>query len=329
MDQLRWGLIGCGDVARKRVARAIQDEPRSKLVAACRRDKTKLSQFCDEFEIEHAHTNSDELIGNSAVDAVYIATPVSQHLPQTVASARAGKHVLVEKPMAMSVGECNEMIDACHDAGVKLSVAYYRRFYPLVHRIQQLVQEGEIGKPMAVSAVTATSLAMKPGQDGYWRVIPEDGGGGSLMDIGSHRINVFLHLFGEIAHVKAICETVVADYDAEDSALLLMKFQNGLVGTLQCFFGSSVDPDEFVVVGTHGRLVARPLNGDELLVETSGGKRTERHPPADNLCGPLVSDFVSAILDNRQPTVTGEEGRAANDVMARAYVEAKSSNRRR
>jgi len=322
MDRIRWGLIGCGDVSRKRAAQAILDEPRSELVAACRRDEADLQKFCETFGIDRAYTNADQLLADADIDTVYIATPVREHKPQTLVAARSGKHVLIEKPMAMTVAECDEMIAACRAADVKLGVAYYRRFYPMVHRMQELLLNGAIGTPLAVSAVTATPLAMQPGEEGYWRVIPDAGGGGALMDIGSHRINIFLHLFGEIADVKALCETVAADYEAEDTALLLLKFQSGVTGTLQCHFGCD-DPDEFAVMGTRGRLLARPLNGDELIVETGDERRIERHPPAENFCGPLVADFVSAILEDREPTVTGEEGRATNVVMERAYANAR------
>lgn len=325
MSPIHWGLIGCGDVARKRVARAIQDEPRSRLVAACRRDREKLDEFCDRFDVERRYADAEELVADPKIDAVYIATPVREHCPQTLAAARSGKHVLVEKPMAISVTECDQMIGVCREAGVKLGVAYYRRFYPVVHRIEELLAAGAIGTPLAVSAVTSTRLALQPGQQGYWRVIPEDGGGGALMDIGSHRINVFLYLFGKVTSVKALCETVAADFDAEDTAVLLLSFQRGLLGTLQCHFGAPVDPDEFAVIGTRGRLSARPLNGDTLAVETESDQRTERHPPAENLCDPLVADFVSAILEDREPTVTGEEGRSTNDVMERAYADARPS----
>ncbi len=324
MHQIRWGLIGCGDVARKRVAQAILDEPRSRLIAACRRDKTKLHDFCNSFGVERAYTTADELIADADIDAVYIATPVREHLPQTLAAARAGRHVLVEKPMALAVSECDQMIASCHEARVKLGVAYYRRFYPVVFRIQELLQAGEIGTPMAVSAVTASRLAMQPGEDGYWRVNLDEGGGGALMDIGSHRINVFLHLFGEVAEVKALCDRVAANYEAEDTALLLLRFHSGQVGTLQCHFGSIADPDELTILGTRGRLVTKPFNGGVLSIEANGRTRTESHPPADNLCAPLVIDFVSAVLEDREPTVTGEEGREANLIMERAYADANS-----
>ncbi len=330
---LKWGLIGCGDVARKRVAQAIQQEPHSQLVAACRRDQTKLQEFCQAFQVPRSYPSHEELLADSEIDVVYIATPVCEHLPQTLASAQAGKHVLVEKPMAMTTAECDQMIAACQERGVKLSVAYYRRFYPLIRRIKNLMAAGEIGKPLAASAVTATSLNAGEfnagefnagelnagGQQPNWRVVLEQGGGGALMDIGSHRINVLLHLFGPAVEVQAFVENVASDYQAEDSATLLLKFQSGLVATLQCHFGSTVDPDELSILGTRGRLIARPLNGDELIVQRDQLQHTEIHPPAPNLCAPLVADFASAILEDRDPIISGHEGRTTNAVIEQAY----------
>ncbi len=324
---IRWGIIGCGDVARRRVANAVITNPNSELVAVCRRDEAKLRQFCDEFEITRSYTDADQLICDPELDAVYVATPVNLHLPQTIAAARAGKHVLVEKPMAMTVGECDEMIDVCRRQNVKLGVAYYRRYYPVVEHIKQLIESGEIGDVLSVSVATAAAFAMTPEDDGYWRVIPEQGGGGALMDIGSHRINLLLYLFGNIADVRCFAGTVAADYESEDSASLVMQFHNGIHGSLQCFFGCPVDPDEFTVIGTKGRLRSAPLNGGSLTIELSAQTRNELHPPNENFNVPLIADFVEAIENDREPLVSGEDGRDVNVVMARAYDECASRRR--
>lgn len=328
MSTINWGLVGCGDVARKRVAQAICAEPRSRLLAASRRSPEQLRQFCETFAVERSYTDAGELWADPDIDAVYIATPVHEHLPQTLAAARAGKHVLVEKPMAMTAAECDAMIAACRAAGVRLGIAYYRRFYPLVHRIQALIRTGTIGTPMAVAAVTSTSLpphasevAAAVVQEPCWRVIPSQGGGGALMDIGSHRLNLFLHLFGPARQVKACTAAMAADFEVDDTAVLLVQFESGVVGTLQCHFRSGPDPDELTIMGSHGRLVARPLNGDQLIIETGQDRRVEVHPPASNFNAPLIADFVSAVLDRREPTVNGEEGKLTNEVMERAYAD--------
>jgi predicted dehydrogenase len=119
--------------------------------------------------------------------------------------------------------------------------------------------------------------------------------------------------------VKAFCGTVAAPYEAEDSALVQVRFQSGMFGSLECFFGTAVGLDEFAVLGTEGRLVANPLNGDELVVRIGSERRLETHPLPKNLHSPLIADFVAAIHDNREPLISGVEGRKTNEVMEKAY----------
>lgn len=316
---IRWGIIGCGDVARRRVAQAIQQEPRSELVAVNRRDETKLRDFARDFNVPQSFTSADALIASPDIDAVYIATPVNLHRPQTLAAAAAGKHVLVEKPMAMSVAECDGMIAACAERDVRLGVAFYRPFYPVVHRMRALIDAGEIGRVLSVSAVTATPFAITPDDDGYWRVVPEQGGGGAMMDIGSHRLDLFVQLFGPVSSVKAFCSTVAAEYNADDAVAAVLQFESGLLGSLQCYFGANTDPDEFAILGTAGRLVSRPLNGGELIIERGAERSVESHPPASNFNAPLIADFVTAILGHRPPLIPGEQGREVNRLMELAY----------
>jgi len=316
---IRWGILGCGDVARRRVAGAIAKDPGSRLVAACRRNAEALEEFCNDFGVPRGYTDEADLIGDADIDAVYIATPVDRHLGQTLACAAAGKHVLCEKPMAMSVEECDRMIAACLEAGVTLGLAYYRRFYPVLDRIRDVIAEGRIGRVFSITAVTATPFEFRDGEDGYWRVVLEEGGGGALMDVGSHRLNLFLDLLGPITDVSGYCDTIAGDFSADDAAVLCVRFASGALGSLQCYFGVPVDPDEFVVVGTGGRLVATPLNSGQLMIETAEGIETESHPPAANFNLPLVTDFVEAIAEGRMPRVSGHEGRATNEVIARGY----------
>jgi len=316
---IRWGIIGCGDVARKRVAAAIQQETGSELVAVNRRDQAKLREFRDDFNVPQAFESASDLIASPDIDAVYIATPVNLHRPQTLAAAAAGKHVLVEKPMAMSVAECDEMIAACSEHDVRLGVAFYRPFYPVVRRMRELVEAGNIGRVLSVSAVTSTPFALSPDEDGYWRVIPEQGGGGALMDIGSHRLDLFLQLFGPVRGIKAFCSTVAANYDADDAVTAVLQFESGVLGSLQCYFGANTDPDEFAILGTTGRLVSRPLNAGELVIERRSEQTVESHPPDSNFNAPLIADFVSAILEQQPSQIPGEQGREVNRLMELAY----------
>lgn len=321
MNEIGWGIIGCGDVARKRVAAAIQADPNSRLIAACRRDQAKLADFCSQFNVEHAYQSAADLINNTDIGAVYIATPVSEHVGQTLLAAKAGKHVLVEKPMASTIDECKQMIDQCQRQSVTLGVAYYRRFYPVMDRIEELLKANEIGAPLSVSVVTGTPI-MQPTDEGYWRSDPQLAGGGALMDIGSHRLNLLIHLFGKISSVKGHCSNIDVSYKAENVASVAVQFESGVLANVLTMFGTPSDPDEFTIIGTKGRLTCTPLNGGELKIQVGAEIRTESLPPADNFNAPLITDFVAAIHEKRDPKVSGKEGLDTNDLMERAYIDA-------
>jgi len=122
---IRWGLIGCGDIARKRVAPALREHPNCELLSVSRTRFDQVEQFANEFGARRWYADWKELIADEEIDAVYIATPVHLHAAQAIAAAEGGKHVLCEKPMAMTVAECDEMIAACSENNVHLGVPYY------------------------------------------------------------------------------------------------------------------------------------------------------------------------------------------------------------
>src|SRR2546429_9859202 len=148
MKKLTWGLIGCGDIARKRVAPALRDLEGCEFIAVSREREDLTEAFAKEFGAKRWYGTWQDLLKDEEIDAVYIATPVHLHAQQTIAAAEAGKHVLCEKPLAMNVRECDQIIDACQSHNVKLGVAYYRHFYPVVERIKAIIKHGEIGTPV-------------------------------------------------------------------------------------------------------------------------------------------------------------------------------------
>ena len=315
---IRWGLIGAGDIANKRVASAIQNDPNSDLVAVCRRSKRDLHEFADRFSIANRYTDVKQLLSLKELDAVYIATPVDCHCPQTIAAAQAGRHVLVEKPMALDPDQCQEMIDTCERVGVLLGVAYYRRFYPIVARIQSLIESGRLGRVLSIACVTGNTNRFKSDD---WRVIRECGGGGPLMDIGSHRLDLFLHLMGDVESVKASF-VPSPDYQAEQAATLLVQFNSGVQGVLQCYFGTVNTPDRLEIIGTDGRITVDDLNGNEMLLVTANGPTHESHPPASNLHAPLVEDFSASLVHGGLPTISGPIGKHTSELIHLAYHDA-------
>ena len=143
------------------------------------------------------------------------------------------------------------------------------------------------------------------------------------MDIGSHRIDLFLDLFGEITDAKAYCATLDADYAAESQASLITQFSSGRHGLLQCYFGSHAGLDDLEIVGTQGKLRSPNLNRGELAIRTKGQETVESHSPWPNFNTPLIADFVNAIQRDTLPCVRGEIGRMTNWVMQRAYENAR------
>ena len=145
---VKWLGIGIGDIARKRVLPAILREPRSELYGLLTRDPSKAQAYAG----ARVFTTLDAALRDPAVDAVYVASPVALHTPQTIASLRAGKHVLGEKPAAMTYAEAESMLSAARASGRLWGVAYYRRLYPKLTRTRQLIAEGAIGKPVLAEA---------------------------------------------------------------------------------------------------------------------------------------------------------------------------------
>src|SRR6476659_1861289 len=148
MKKLGWGLIGCGDIARKRIAPALRDLDSGDLIAVSRARPELAKAFAEEFGARKWFDSWQELLSDSEVEAVYIATPVHLHAEQTIAAAEAGKQVLCEKPMALKPDECDRMIAACRANKVTLGGAYYRHFYPVIERTKEIIQSGEIGEPV-------------------------------------------------------------------------------------------------------------------------------------------------------------------------------------
>ena len=309
MAKLRWGLIGCGDISRKRVAPALIELETCELVAVNRERADLAESFAREFGARSWYGNWRGLIADAAVDAVYIATPVYLHAEQTIAAAEAGKHVLCEKPMAMDTAECDRMIAACQANGVKLGIAYYRHFYPVVQRVKELIAAGEIGKPIVAQINAFERFNPQPGEDRHWLLEKSKAGGGPMMDFGCHRIEVLMNLFGQIRRTKSLTGRALFDREVEDTSVASFEFDSGLQAVLTVTHASFESQDTLDIFGSEGSLHIPALNRGELRVKTSAGERTEQHLAHSNIHLPLIEDFALTVIENREPKVGGAIGR--------------------
>ncbi len=308
MKKLRWGLIGCGDISRKRVAPALRDIPECELVAVSRARADLAEAFAKEFGAKRWYDDWRDLIADDEIEAVYIATPVYLHAEQADAAAEAEKHVLFEKPMAMTPDECERMIAACDFNGVALGVAYYRRFYPVIRRVKEIIASGEIGKPVIAQINAFERFNPSPGDDRYWLLEKEKSGGGPMMDFGCHRIEVLLNLFGPIERIACVIGRATFDREVEDTCVAAFEFESGTQASLAVTHAAFESRDTLDIFCSEGSMRIPVLNRGDLRVVTAVGERTESHPPHTNIHQPLIEDFTRAVLDDREPEVGGETG---------------------
>ena len=298
---LNWLVIGIGDITRKRVLPAILAQPRSRLYALLTRDPRKAEAYPGAL----AFTDLAEALRNPQIDAVYVATPVALHAEQTIASLRAGKHVLCEKPVALNFTQAESMAAAAREASRLLGIAYYRRLYPKLIRAKQLIAEGAIGQPVLVEANYHGWLESP---DRGWLKDPALAGGGPLYDTGSHRIDACNFLFGRPLGATGLLSNALHQLAVEDSATTLIEYAGGIHAVVDVRWNSRITRDQFRIIGVDGELNLDSLNGPALRVlDAEGHLREEQIPPHANVHYPLVENFVSAVLDGIPLACPGDE----------------------
>ncbi len=322
--KLRWGVTGCGDIVHKAVAPAILEQQNSELAAFHSRSKSRAQEYARTHGAPRAYDNYEELLADEGIDAVYIATEVHRHAPLAIAAAQAGKHVLCEKPLALTVAEGQEVVRTCREQGVALAVAYYRRFHPKFIKMKELIEDGAIGQPIA-ARVMYTSLYDPPAEDPKrWRIVAAQSGGGPTMDVGSHRLDMLCFLFGQPLEAASFAATLTMNYDVEDSLTMIVRFEGGLQASCHFNWNIPVVRDNFEVLGSKGAMIASRFVGPGLLVAGSGMDIRHELPPPPNSHLGLLDDFATNVLAGRDPSYPGEEGLKASQIIEAAYESAKT-----
>jgi 1,5-anhydro-D-fructose reductase (1,5-anhydro-D-mannitol-forming) len=287
---LNWIVIGIGDISIRRVIPAIQAERRSRLYGLVTSHPAKAAPYQ-----ARVWTSLEEALSDPAVEAevqaVYVATPVFLHAPQTIQSLGAGKHVLCEKPMAMNEAEARSMVETAAESGLQLGAAYYRRAYPKVQRAKQLLESGVIGQPV-LAELTCHEWRDEEGSHRSWLIDPALAGGGPLYDIASHRIDVANFFFGQPERATGFLSNAVQYYKVEDNATVMIDYAGGARAMVDVRWHSKPRRDECRIRGTDGEMELSPLNGPELIYP--GGR--ESMPVAANVHLPLIENFVDAVV---------------------------------
>ena len=338
-DKVKWGVIGSGGIARRRtIPEGIVAADNSELVFVYDIASAVNAEVAKEFRATAVDSVETLLAGD--IDAVYVATPLNVHCEQVIACAKAGKHVLCEKPLGMNVAEAETMIDACNSAGVLLGTGLGKRFVAQHQALLEMINDGKLGK---LTYGRAQLSCWYPPMDGAWRQIPAQGGGGSLMDMGSHCIDMLEMLFGKLKKVSCFINNTVHDYEPEDSAIVSLFFENGAMATVDAFF---CIPDEsskniLEVYGSKGSVLARETLGQDdhgemvaYLKEDDGGYNAQQGrsevggiviaPQPVNPFMAEVEEFAAAITEGRKPCNGYDIGLQSQKVMAACYESAKT-----
>lgn len=336
-EKIKWGVIGSGGIARRRtIPEGIATADNAELVVVHSRTTGANAEVAKTFGAQAA-ASIDELL-RSDIGAVYIATPVHAHLEQTVACAQAGKHVLCEKPFGLTVAEAEAMAAACASAGVKLGAGFMMRFHAQHRAALHLIEQGKLGRPVFARAQLS---CWYPPIDDAWRQDHALGGGGSLVDLGGHCIDLLEMFFGPVEAVSCATNRTIHDYPVEDSAVATLRFQNGALGMVDAFF---CIPDEcsrnvLELYGSQGSILAAGTIGQgdrgemvARLQESATGydARQTRSPAIAQPVNPSpinvyraeIEEFSQSILERRESTNDAGAGLRSQRVLAALYKSA-------
>ncbi len=311
---IHWGIVGAGDIAERQVAPAIRDTPGHRLVAVMRRTMDGARDFAARHQAERAYDNVRDLLSDPDVNAVYLGTPPHVHMEETLQAAEAGKHVLCEKPMALTSAECRAMIDACSGAGVQLAICYYQRFNSRHQQIKRWLETGAIGKPTAALVNFAYRYRAK---EALWRHDPKISGGGPMMDLGVHCLDLLTWLCGPVTDVQAIVDSMDPASRVEDTATMLLRLESGMQAVITTHWTvQGFEPEQFnrlEIHGTEGSILAAPT----FSKDSSGALRLyrpdgiENHSVAPGGARPhigLLEAFGRAVEQGGPSPIPGEAG---------------------
>ncbi len=323
MSVLRWGILSTADIAVKKVIPGMRTASRCEVLAIASRDSGRAETAARELGIPRAYGSYEELLADPDIDAVYVPLPNHLHAAWTIAAARAGKHVLCEKPLSLTAAEAQEMVDACRASGVVLVEAFMYRLHPSWVAVRDLVASGRIGRLQAVQSWFSYFLD-DPSNIRNIR----DFGGGALYDIGCYSVNLSRMLFGDepVSVAASIVRDPASGVDILTSGILTFP-----AGTAAFTCATQLEPDQRVhIYGTAGRIEVEipfniPPDRPSRVFVTAGGDppvapATEvlEFAPADQY-GVQADRFAAAVLDGAPGPVAPSDAVANLRVIERVF----------
>lgn len=337
-----FGIVGCGMISRFH-ARAIADVGDAAVSACFSQTPASADKFAAEIPGCTAYYDLDEMLADPRVNAISICTPSGAHMESCVAAAKAGKHVVVEKPLDVSLARCDAMIKACQDAGVVLATIFPSRFHESSQLLKQAIDSGRFGRMTLGDAYVKWWRTQQYYDSGAWRGTWKLDGGGALMNQAIHSLDLLLWFMGPVTEVTAATAMLAHErIEVEDVVVATIKFASGALGVVEA--STATFPGELKRIELHGNQgsacmreediirweFAEKSAADEALLARMAGKTHTGGGAADPKAighhghTKLFQDFLNAITNGTQPLINGPEGRRSVEVILAIYQAAET-----
>ncbi|MCJ8209343.1 Gfo/Idh/MocA family oxidoreductase [Mucilaginibacter sp. RS28] len=307
MKQIRWGIIGCGNVTEKKSGPAFSKVPDSKLAAVMRRNGEKAADYAKRHNVEQWFDDAEQMMDNAGLDAVYIATPPDSHLPYALRALEKGLNVYVEKPVTRNAAEAEELAQAVSKASSKLCVAHYRRAVPMFIHVKKLLAEQAIGevRTVQIRMWKSADAEMIAKTATNWRVHPDQSGGGYFHDLAPHQLDLMMHWFGTPKAYSGYSLNQSKSYPADDHVTGTIIFENNVVvnGSWSFNVAKAQVVDLCEIVGTEGK-ISFPFFGNTVRLQNNQGDETITFEHPEHIQQPLIQKIVQYFngeADNPSP----------------------------
>jgi len=342
MDKIKWGVIGAGGIADRRTIPGMLLANNAQLYSVMEIDIEVANKLKEKYNAKKAYDNIDDLLKDKEIDAVYIASPVIYHKQQAIKAANAGKHILLEKPICLTVEEGKEIVEYCKSKNVKLATGFMMRFHAYHQKMKEFVKQGKIGN---IVSARAQLTCWYPDMPGNWRQSMNTSGGGALMDMGVHCLDLIQYISGyKTKKVAGMTNTLTFDYEVEDSGAILVELENGALCHIESHFNIPDDAAKgrLEFYGTKGSMMAEgtisQIEGGTLEVNFSDDtkqydaqqdrieNRTRKiEVEFGNMYTKEIESFSDSILNDTKIQVPATDGLQIQSVIEAAYTSSKNN----
>ncbi|WP_314590534.1 Gfo/Idh/MocA family oxidoreductase [Paenibacillus terrigena] len=335
---IRFGIAGCGHIASKHIAAiAMLDE--AKLHAVCDKDEERMQKAVGSLIDVQMYSNYSEMLRDEEIDVVIICTPSGLHSQMAIAAAHTGKHIVVEKPIALTLEDADAIIKACHENRVKLAVVHPNRYRPAMLELKRMWDEGRFGRISHVSVLVRWNRDDRYFGSADWRGTKEMDGG-VLMNQGIHAMDLIAWLLGDATEVRAMTARRFRQIETEDVAIASLRFKDGALGSVEV--SSTVYPksleEQIAIFGEFGTVVIGGGPTAHRIVEWKFESMTDEEslqlqervnvePYGESGHLSILRDMVQAIKRDERPSIQGEDGRSALKLVLDIYTAAEQELR--